>query len=406
MYKHSNLSDNPTTDEIRAEIDRLKSLKSLAKNEEQGLKILLNSFYGALGFTKFTCYNSSVAQSVTLQGQEQIKYMGKLLNKYFREHWHKDKKAHEYLQISNVVACENDVLTYIDTDSNYVSLDEPYRNCQTDLSFKDFAVLLYNYRLTGIIERGLMKFAERYNAPYLDSDGKPYQEFELETISHSGLWLRKKKYALDLWWMPGASDENGLLPDGGIEYESGNKIKITGLEIVKGDTPKFVREKLKDMVKFIIMEKGKLDMKQFVGEIKKIKDEYKVADVNDICITKKANGLEKYILDDKKSLEFASKTPIQIRAAGTYNYMLGKSKYGGKYQRINSGDKIKYYYVDSNKSDDVFAFLPGSFPVEFAPEIDYDYMFKKVFIDPINRFITAMGYKELNQNLAYFRTLI
>ena len=69
-------------DEIKAEIARLRKMSDDYKNEEQGVKLTLNSIYGALGNQYFACFNTEVAESVTLQGQDLIKFAEKIINKY------------------------------------------------------------------------------------------------------------------------------------------------------------------------------------------------------------------------------------------------------------------------------------------------------------------------------------
>jgi DNA polymerase elongation subunit (family B) len=77
---------DPTTasrEEIIAEINRLTTLMNLKKNEEQAIKIFINSVYGATASPYFVGYNVRVAEAITLQGQEMIKYVTKIINRYF-----------------------------------------------------------------------------------------------------------------------------------------------------------------------------------------------------------------------------------------------------------------------------------------------------------------------------------
>jgi hypothetical protein len=67
---------------------------------------------------------------------------------------------------------------------------------------------------------------------------------------------------------------------------------------------------------------------------------------------------------------------------------------------IKSGDKVRYYYArQEDGGQNVFAYLPGNFPSEFAPPVDYDTQFAKCIIDPINRFIAATGLPPLPPEL-------
>lgn len=57
-------------EELKAEIERLKSLRDLYMNAEQAVKIFINSVYGACGSPYFAFFNVDIAEAVTLQGQE------------------------------------------------------------------------------------------------------------------------------------------------------------------------------------------------------------------------------------------------------------------------------------------------------------------------------------------------
>jgi hypothetical protein len=106
--------------------------------------------------------------------------------------------------------------------------------------------------------------------------------------------------------------------------------------------------------------------------------------------------------NDSSKFEYAKGTPIHVRAAGHYNYRLNQShKLKSKYEMIKAGDKIKFYYVKTKSAaeQDVFGFLPNSYPIEIAPPIDYDLQFSKTIVDPLNRVTTALGFPEIGQNL-------
>jgi len=74
---------------------------------------------------------------------------------------------------------------------------------------------------------------------------------------------------------------------------------------------------------------------------------------------------------------------------------------------IRSSDKINFYFVKIKNINDnnVFGFLQGNYPYEFAPPIDYDEQFSKTILDPINRFIEAMGHNPISPNLFMLNAL-
>ena len=77
------------------------------------------------------------------------------------------------------------------------------------------------------------------------------------------------------------------------------------------------------------------------------------------------------------------------------------------YVRTSSGEKIKFYFVatKSEAENNVFGYLNGSYPYEIAPPINYDEQFNRTILDPVNRFIEAMGYPPLAPNLLLVRAL-
>ena len=124
-----------------------------------------------------------------------------------------------------------------------------------------------------------------------------------------------------------------------------------------------------------------------------------------MCFNRRTNNINKYVLDDTDEFQLALKCPINVRAAGFYNYLLNNNKkYKKKYKFIGNGEKLKLYHCKHGVSD-MFAYLPGEHPYEFAPEIDYELQFEKCMIDPINRILTVLGLQTLNRNLIYSASL-
>jgi len=103
--------------EIETKIAELTALKNELKNEEQAIKLTMNSIYGAIGNNYFACFNSDVAEAVTLQGQDLIKYSEKIVFRYFSEFWDKDTELHEKLGITSARRITSPMTIYGDTDS-------------------------------------------------------------------------------------------------------------------------------------------------------------------------------------------------------------------------------------------------------------------------------------------------
>ena len=380
---------NSSKEEIQVEIQRLKRLSDEWKNEEMSIKILINSFYGALGNKWFIAFNPDVAEAVTLQGQDLIKSAEKFINKYFLEFWHKDKDLHQQLGITGEVKpITSPMVVYCDTDSNYVSFEEVVNSCTYDGEAKDLILKINELRLQDYLEKCFNKYSENWNT-------ENYQDFELESISESGIWLGKKKYVLNLIWQDG------------ISMPSLSKIKPTGVEIIQSSTPPFVRKELTHLLKYIFERKDNFSINELVEKLKIIKEEFKLQDPGEISLVSTANNIEKFIINDSTNFEIAKGCPIHVRAAGHYNYLLNNSTHKNKYELIRSGEKVKFYYVQTktDAEQNIFAYTPGTYPYEFAPGIDFDEQFKRTVIDPINRFVEVMGFPSISSNL-YVQTAI
>ena len=367
--------------EIEEKIERLTALKNEYKNEEQAVKLTMNSIYGAIGNNYFVCFNPDVAEAVTLQGQDLIKYSEKILHKYFHEHWHLDTELHEKLGLTQVKRVTNPLVVYGDTDSNYVTFQEVVDSCDYAGEAKDLIIKINEYRLNDYLRKCFDIYSKKWGT-------ENYQDFELETLAINAIFLGKKKYVANLVY------------DSGLHMEPLSQLKFTGVEMIKGGTPPFVRTKLVYLTKLIFTKGRAFDIREFVKELKSIKKEFKLQEPQNISASININNYDK-ILNDTTGFEVAKACPIHVRASGYHNYLLNNSIYKSKYSLIRAGDKVNLYFVKTKTINDsnIFAYPQGTFPYEFAPPLDYDEQFTKTILDPINRFIEVMGYNQISPNL-------
>lgn len=377
-----------TAKELEAKIAELTALKNELKNEEQAIKLTMNSIYGAIGNAWFVCFNPDVAEAVTLQGQDLIKYSEKILHRYFHEFWHNDKELHDKLGISNVKKVVKPLVVYGDTDSNYVTFQEVVASCNWEGDPKDLILQINKHRLNDYLKNCFKVYSDKWKT-------ENYQDFELETLAQNGIFLGKKKYVTNLVY----SD--------GVHMEPLSSLKFTGVEMIKGGTPSFVREKLVYLTRFIFSKGRGFNLREFTQELKSIKKEFKAQQTENISAGVQINNYEKFILNDTTGFEVAKACPIHVRAAGYHNYLLNSSRYKDKYPLLRSGEKIRFYFVATKNSaeNNVFGYSQGSFPYEFAPPVDYDEQFTKTILDPINRFIETMGYNPISPNLFMINAL-
>lgn len=391
------LPDNPTKADLEKEITRLKKLKADYGNVDSALKIVMNSAYGCVGFTGFMCYDINVAQSVTAQSADLIKYTIRITDEFFNHVLHKNVALMEKLgvDVSKVNDKVRKYVNYADTDSLFVKYDNYYNNSDKRYDINKFLTILYKESLAGYYVDKLVEYCKMFNAFETRPDGKPSFAIELENVCYSVLWTAAKKYIKDVSW------------EKGKDFKPQTAIKIKGLDANQSATPSFARERMKDVIKYI-MENGKRvnDYKISVL-IKSVKDQYKKVNIEAICRTERISEYKKHVINDTTGIEFGSGSKPHVKGAGYYNYLLYNDKKAQSlYPYLTTGTKVRWYYT-KQKTDliESFAFYPDNYPKEIAPEIDYDLQFEKTFLNPINRILESMGMKQMDPELVYFTPL-
>ena len=226
---------------------------------------------------------------------------------------------------------------------------------------------------------------------YADSYGVENKEdFELERISESMINIAKKKYICH------------IIHEDGFDYDRLNYIYPKGVELIRSSTPLFAREKIVNIVKYLFSNPDTFSAKELLGLIKQLRKEFELADIDTICMQSSCSNYEIKVIDDKKlPLQFITGAHFAVKASGHYNYLLNENKkYQSKYEFIKSGSKVKYYYCKNNSVNPIFAYMRGSYPMEFAPEIDYDEQFMKAILSPINSIISPLGLPEITKRLS------
>lgn len=359
-----NLSELKTEDLLK-EKERLEKLVSKCSNAQEGLKVTLNSAYGALGNTYFRYFDIRQAEAVTLSGQLAIKWIQRDLNLY----------------LNKMLKTENyDYVVASDTDSAYLRLEKVVIKA---FNGREVPVQKIIDFLDSFCEEGLQKEIDRsfqslfeYTNGYL-----PRLHMKRETLADSGIWVAKKRYVVN------AIDVEGL------RYEK-PKVKATGLEVVKSSTPPFVKEYLYEALRIMLQENEKSLQSFFI----KVKDIYHKATVDDISFPMTVNGLEKY--SDSEKI-YSKGCPINARAALLYNHYVKKYKLTKKYPIISGKEKIRYVYLKTPNiiGEDVIGYLEN-LPVEFGLDkyIDFDTQFDKMFRKPIEDIAKCIGWSLEKKN--------
>lgn len=353
-----------TSDYTQAQVEELEAAIASLNNLQQGLKILMNSLFGAIGNKWFREYfDVRVAEAITTIGQNGIQYMARKVNEYLREKMGLDPKD------------KNMTFTfYSDTDSIYMTL-EPLVNRQftADEQQNVEAVIdwmddMFKKDVGPLLIKWAEELAQALNCP------QNKLIFKREALFTAGIWTAKKRYALM------------VLDNEGVRYAK-PKLKFTGLEAKKSDCPAFCRQWLKECYE-IALTKNEDAIHE---RVKVVKGEYMQKPIHQIAAPKSVNDIEKWLVPNTFMVNKG--TPAQVKAAVNYNRMVHDLKYEGK--PIVSGDKL--LYVPLKKGAPYGMEIMG-FP-EFLPEefdmhrwVDKNESFNKFFIAPLTNFLKAINW--------------
>jgi DNA polymerase elongation subunit (family B) len=364
-----------------------KAMEAYYKSQQHIRKILLNSLYGVSCNAGFHFFNLENARSITRGGRVLIRHVSKMANEYFAsDDWNLRDRFEFFPNGQKDYVLKNKLVTLIDTDSNYLRVDELMIQNAPDAEPLSFCLEFNDKVFDPFFEMCLEIYAEEHNAPQVHN-------FEIETILDKQLVQAKKKYLKSIKWEEGKIHENP-------------KIKATGIEIKKSDTPPFCREHLTNVVSYIFDE---MSEEEITNKIINIKTEFTKQTIEDIGTNKSVNGYKKYASSTstylKDGLFYVSKTPAHVRAAINHNFMVKKLNL--PVFEIQNGTKAKYIYIKSRnilaqygatpKQANAVAFV-GTFPEEFKDyfEIDYDTQFEKTFLNIVQRLYTAIGWGEIS----------
>lgn len=236
-------------------------------------KINLNSLYGALLNPGSRFFDQRLGQSTTLTGRTIARHMSSAVNEVLAGEYDYNGAA----------------IIYGDTDSVYFSGYPVYRKQIDSGEFtwnKDIVIELYdtvgeqvNETFPGYMERA-------HNCP--DKYGRIIAAAR-ETVSEKGIFISKKRYGLLV------IDDEGTRTD--VDGKRG-KLKVMGLEIKRSDTPTYMQDFLKEILKDTLEGAEEEDM---ITRIREFRKEFKVMPPWEKGTPKRVNNLTNYTKEWKKT---------------------------------------------------------------------------------------------------------
>jgi DNA polymerase elongation subunit (family B) len=277
------------------------------------------------------------------------------------------------------------VSVYADTDSVFVGMKPAVQAYNWKHEPLDLILYIADERLQGVLKKSLDDYASKYGVENLE-------DFELEQVSKSVIWLEKKMYVKNVVW------------EEGVFSESENNIQAKGVDLVRSSSPAFAREHVYTILKYFFENPETMNDRELVRLVKEIKDLFELAPIEDISISSSCNKYDEKIIDDQDSLKYVSGTHVSVKASGFHNYLLNQnSDYKQMYDTIKSGSKVKMYFTNS-KINDRFAYIGGNYPKELAMKhapVDYDKQFEVAILNLINRFNKVLKLSELTPKLKF-----
>jgi len=329
-------------------------------NIQMARKIALNSAYGSMGNEFFRYYDERIATAITTAGQLSIRWIEGKVNGYINK------------------ICQTEGEDYIvasDTDSIYVTFDKLVRESFGDRDASSDRITKFLDQVATDKIQPFIDGCYRDLASYINAYENK-MDMAREVIADKGIWTAKKRYILN------------VIDSEGVRYNE-PQLKVMGIEAVKSSTPHACRQRIREALKVIVGE-GELEVNKFIQTFRK---EFMELPVEAMAFPRSVNGIRKW--GDKTTI-FKKGTPMHIKGAIMYNYLVNKHKLNNKYPLIQDGEKLKYVLLKTPNvlQSNVIAFL-GELPKEFNlhDTIDRDLQFEKSFVDPIDLILESIDWK-------------
>jgi len=294
---------------IKASEKVLKLFSEYWDKRQQVKKLKLNGSYGSLLATSCRFFDQRLGQSTTLTGRQVVKHMTAKVNEIITG-------EENYLGKS---------IAYNDTDSVYFSA---YETLKPDIDAglipwtRESVIELYD-QICDLVNDSFVGFMRKqFNCP--EERGIVIKAGR-EVVASKALFITKKRYAALVYDKEGKRKDK----DGKI-----GEIKITGLDIIRSDTPEFVQQFLARIIEMVLTGVGETDVLQYII---KFRSEFNERPGWEKGSPRRANNITNY--REKEEMKGKITMPGHVRASINWNTL--KEMHDDKYSaHIIDGSKV------------------------------------------------------------------
>ncbi len=270
-----------------------------------------------------------------------------------------------------------DYVLYSDTDSLFLSIEEFLMD--NGVTQEQWDKLTDDQKTNYVIQisKEVEKYVndcsferlqkEVYNSQVTDFKISWKQEMTMKSV----LFVEKKKYGYH------NVNKEGVPKD---------QIDVTGLEIIRSETPVVFRKALNKVLELILKNTSDKEIMKYVNSQKKHTD---FSDPLLICANIGVNNIDKYLVGD----DYIKGTPYHVKGVSNYRKLLKILGIQKKYRDIHEGEKARVTYVKNNPHKITivtFYDWPKEF-TSFGIEVDVKVQMEKFFLKKVEYLLSPMG---------------
>jgi DNA polymerase elongation subunit (family B) len=325
-------------------------------------KILLNSIYGVFGQKYSPFYDIDHAASITLTGQAVVKQASEIV--------------YGFVQKKGLNCEKKEVYKYGDTDSAYFSLHPLFNFLNINL-IDEKGISEEARKIIGEVGEFLNQEITKWAGKELKSKDSRFV-FKQEATCDVAVFMEKKKYIMHI------IESEGMSPK--------HPFKYVGIEVVKSSFSESTKKMIRDVIESAILSQDKVKSDKI---LKQAYTNFCNMPIEEVSFRTKVSDIEKYERAIKSDGSVGLGTPVHTKGALYFNKILSHFNLEKKYEKIKSGNKIKWFYPSKNSFNFSSLAFSEEFPKEFNTIFPANHikMFDKSVTPPVQRLYECIGWE-------------